>query len=79
MIQRCACILLLEFASRSPVPSWDDTVDLILDSNLLQGDSKYFERIISRMKDLGSYYRNMESYFGPGVALAFGTNLAETT
>ena len=79
MVQRCACLLFVEYRSKHQHLSSDAIANIICTSNLPGVDFQHCKGAVSKMTTFGSYYRNMERTLGKGVTLALGTNVAETT
>lgn len=79
MVQRCACLVLVEYRSRYPSISNEEIAKAIANSQLLQVEQASVEKTITTMLSRGSYYRNLENALGKGVTLVLGAEIAETT
>ena len=79
MVQRCLCVLFVEYRSQYPKISTEDVASLILEAGLRGFDLDSCRKAVSAMMSYGSYYRNLELFLGKGAILVLGTEVAETT
>lgn len=85
MVQRCSCILLVEYTKKltgsKGLPSTDDIAQLICQSELFRDKFSRDDvrKTIESMSNRGLYYMNLEEELGKGVTLALGCDVAETT
>lgn len=78
MVQRCACILLVEYRSRHPLLSVEAITAGFNASQISPVEKTTVEETIAKMLQRGSYYRNLECSLGAGSTLALGTEITET-
>lgn len=75
MVQRCACILLIE---QAPEVSATEIAMALTGQNSGEEFQARYNDVV-KMTTLGSYYRALEVALGKGVTLALGSDIAETT
>lgn len=81
MVQRCLCVLLVDFQSLYRSQASAETVadEFLDDSGIPESDRECFQTTVLSMMSRGGYYRHLESTLGKGVILAMGTKIGETT
>jgi hypothetical protein len=80
MIRRCTCILLYEFQRRYPLLALDHPqVVHSLTPIFNTYTSSKLSQTIKHMMDVGSRFKNLEKFLGPGLALVLGCDIAEST
>lgn len=86
MVQRCSCILLLEWDRRvGPVKETLEFIAPHLMSSLGYTQTPTLQTVeklaatVDRMVSIGSRYLNLERSLTAGVTLCFGTNTSESS
>lgn len=78
MVQRCSCILLVEFRTKYEITSLEDTAEMLYQQHHLYQSSEAALEALKAMIDSGHRYKNLEKQVGLGASLTWGTSLSET-
>lgn len=77
-MQRCSCILLVEFRTKNNVTSVEDTATMLYDQHHLFPSLAIAKEGLAAMIDAGHRYKNLERSIGIGAPFVLGTTLAES-